>query len=84
MHEGLGLTVACRWMKRPRCGVADKIGAQVKANMRRKRYALTGRRWSQAHLSFRYVPQLLRHEAGLFGEGTFGGGQERAVELTEA
>ncbi|XP_028595233.2 matrix metalloproteinase-15 [Podarcis muralis] len=40
------------WMKRPRCGVADKIGAQVKANMRRKRYALTGRRWSQAHLSF--------------------------------
>uniref|UniRef100_A0A8B9SUV6 Matrix metallopeptidase 15 n=1 Tax=Anas platyrhynchos TaxID=8839 RepID=A0A8B9SUV6_ANAPL len=42
------------WMKRPRCGVPDQFGVQMKSNMRRKRYALTGRRWSQSHLTFRY------------------------------
>lgn len=53
-------------MKRPRCGVPDQFGVQMKSNMRRKRYALTGRRWSQSHLTFRYpaisTRQLFRAE----------------------
>ncbi|XP_063294499.1 matrix metalloproteinase-15 isoform X2 [Pelobates fuscus] len=40
------------WMQKPRCGVPDQIGTQLKSNMRKKRYAHTGRKWSQQQLTF--------------------------------
>lgn len=42
------------WMKRPRCGVPDQFGVRVKANLRRRRrrYTLTGKTWSNYHLTF--------------------------------
>ncbi|KAE8609218.1 hypothetical protein XENTR_v10011746 [Xenopus tropicalis] len=40
------------WMQKPRCGVPDQFGTRVKSNMRRKRYAHTGRKWNQQHLTY--------------------------------
>ncbi|KAM5126951.1 LOW QUALITY PROTEIN: matrix metalloproteinase-15-like [Mantella aurantiaca] len=40
------------WMQRPRCGVPDQFGSKSKSNMKRKRYAHTGRKWSETRLTY--------------------------------
>lgn len=56
------LSLPCRWMKKPRCGVPDQIGGAAKFSVRKRRYALTGQKWQHKHITYRWVVHQLDTE----------------------